>query len=185
MILKKLEKGFLDTAVDYKWDAAASKADLRHYFRLSSATIYSLECLESEGENLAIFYCTGSRVRFDERIHRTWNGLTGILFMSPIRSSLRTADAFPLVASLPPKNSVCEPERQNNFPWRKTFLANHGLALKIKELTRENSRKIVCGGYVSKSKLKGRRSLCIAALFPQNEAFTKVNLSGLWDWLMK
>ena len=29
--------------------------------------------------------------------------------------SLRTADAFPVVASLPPKNSVCEPERQNDF----------------------------------------------------------------------
>ena len=28
--------------------------------------------------------------------------------------SLRTADAFPVVASLPPKNSVCEPERQND-----------------------------------------------------------------------
>ena len=29
--------------------------------------------------------------------------------------ALRTADAFPVVASLPPKNSVCEPERQNDF----------------------------------------------------------------------
>ena len=35
------------------------------------------------------------------------------------------------------------------------------------------------GGYVYKSKLKGRRSLCIAALFQQNDAFTKVNLYGL------
>ena len=52
--VKKVEKGFLDTAMDYKWDAAASKADLRHDFRLS-ATIYSLECLESEGEDPAIF----------------------------------------------------------------------------------------------------------------------------------
>ena len=69
-MLKKLEKGFPDTAVDYKWHAAASKVDLRHDFRLP-ATIYSLECLESEGENPAIFYCTGSRVRFDERIHLT------------------------------------------------------------------------------------------------------------------
>ena len=51
---KKVEKGFLDTAMDYKWDAAASEADLRHYFRLP-ATIYYLECLESEGENPAIF----------------------------------------------------------------------------------------------------------------------------------
>ena len=30
----------------------------------------------------------------------------------------------------------------------KTFLANHGLALKIKELTRVTSRKIMRGGYV-------------------------------------
>ena len=29
--------------------------------------------------------------------------------------SLRSADAFPVVASLPPKNSVCKPERQNDF----------------------------------------------------------------------
>ena len=29
--------------------------------------------------------------------------------------------------------------------------------------------------------LKGRRSLCTAALFPQNDAFTKVNLPGLWE----
>ena len=29
--------------------------------------------------------------------------------------SLRSADAFPVVASLPPKNSVCEPEQQNDF----------------------------------------------------------------------
>ena len=67
--VKKLEKGFLDTAVNYKWNATASEADLRHDFRLS-ATIYSLECLESEKENSAIFNCTGSRVRFEERIHR-------------------------------------------------------------------------------------------------------------------
>ena len=42
----------------------------------------------------------------------------------PVVASLppknRTADAFPVVASLPPKISVCEPERQNDFPWRKT-----------------------------------------------------------------
>ena len=41
---------------------------------------------ESEGENPAIFCCTGSRVRFEETIHRTWNVLTGIRFMTPIRS---------------------------------------------------------------------------------------------------
>ena len=35
--------------------------------------------------------------------------------------SLRTADAFSVVASLPPKNSVCEPERQNDFRDVKPF----------------------------------------------------------------
>ena len=40
--VKKVEKGFLDIAVDYKWDAAASEADLRHDIKFS-ATIYSLE----------------------------------------------------------------------------------------------------------------------------------------------
>ena len=42
LVLQKLEKGFLDTAVDYKWDAAASKADLRHDFRLSSLLQFTL-----------------------------------------------------------------------------------------------------------------------------------------------
>ena len=32
-----------------------------------------------------------------------------------VPDSLRTADAFPVVASLSPKNSVCEPERHNDF----------------------------------------------------------------------
>ena len=41
-------------------------------------------------------------------------------FCSPV-VSLRTADAFPVVASLPPKNSVCEPERQNDFRDVKPF----------------------------------------------------------------
>ena len=36
--------------------------------------------------------------------------------------SLRTADAFPVVASLPLKNSVCEPERQNDFRDVKPFV---------------------------------------------------------------
>ena len=35
--------------------------------------------------------------------------------------SLRTADAFPVVASLPSKNCVCEPERQNDFRDVKPF----------------------------------------------------------------
>ena len=42
----------------------------------------------SERKNSAIFCCTGSRVRFEETIHRTWNVLTGIRFMTPIRSCI-------------------------------------------------------------------------------------------------
>ena len=40
--------------MDYKGDAAASEAELRHDWRLSG-TIYPLECLESEGENQQSF----------------------------------------------------------------------------------------------------------------------------------
>ena len=29
--------------------------------------------------------------------------------------SLRSADVFPVLASLPPKTNVCEPEQQNDF----------------------------------------------------------------------
>ena len=56
-------------SVEESWSAT--------WLRLS-ATIYSLECLESEGENRVIFCCTGTRVWFEERIHRTWNVLTSI-----------------------------------------------------------------------------------------------------------
>ena len=44
----------------------------------------------------------------------------------------------------------------------------------IQELTLETSHKIVRSGYVYKSKLKGQLSLCIAALFPQNDALRKL-----------
>ena len=37
-------------------------------------------------------------------------------------SSLRTADVFPVVASLPPKINVCEPEQQNDFRDVKPFV---------------------------------------------------------------
>ena len=42
-----------------------------------------------------------------------FGGRNASLYKAP--HSLRTADAFPVVASLPPKNSVCEPDRQNDF----------------------------------------------------------------------
>ena len=44
------------------------------------------------------------------------------MYIRPVVCSLRTADAFPVVASLPPKNSVCEPERQNDFRDVKPFV---------------------------------------------------------------
>ena len=37
-------------------------------------------------------------------------------------ASLRSADVFPVVASLPPKNNVCEPEQQNDFRDLKAFV---------------------------------------------------------------
>ena len=37
------------------------------------------------------------------------------------QASLRTTDVFPVVASLPSKNNVCEPQRQNNFRDVKPF----------------------------------------------------------------
>ena len=42
-----------------------------------------------------------------ERVHK--------FLIGNLASSLRTADVFPVVASLPPKNNVCESERQNDF----------------------------------------------------------------------
>ena len=40
----------------------------------------------------------------------------------PLVISLRTTDVFPVVASLPPKNSVSKPERQNDFRDVKPFV---------------------------------------------------------------
>ena len=54
-----------------------------------------------------------------------------LFHQGPIQTSLRTGDAFRVVASLPPKNSVCEPERQNDFRDVKPFVLM--LASRIKE----------------------------------------------------
>ena len=50
------------------------------------------------------------------------------IFLS--QPSLRTADEFSVVASLPPKNNVCEPERQNDIGDVKAFVSS--LANQIK-----------------------------------------------------
>ena len=120
-------------------------------------------------------------------VFRILNWTWQICTCSALFCSLRSADVFPVVTHSPSEKWRLRTRAAKRFPWRRTSLVNHKLALKIKELTRETSRKIVRGavGYVYKSKLKGRRSLCTAALFPQNDAFTKVYLPGLWDWLMK
>ena len=56
-------------------------SDCLQQFILSSAW-------NQRGESPAIFCCTGSRVRFGERIHRTRNVLTGIRFTTPICSCI-------------------------------------------------------------------------------------------------
>ena len=58
------------------------------------------------------------------------------------------------------------------------------LHLALKELTRETYRKIVRSGCIYKSRLNGRRSLCTAAPFPQNDAFFEsefAKIGGLID----
>ena len=42
--------------------------------------------------------------------------------VAPYKNSLRTADVFPVVAFLLPKNNVCEPEQQNDFRVVKSFV---------------------------------------------------------------
>ena len=48
--------------------------------------------------------------------HKKWWFLTDLLLpMITILASLRTEDVFPVVASLPPKNDVCDPELRYDF----------------------------------------------------------------------
>ena len=85
--VKKVEKRFLHTAVDYKGNAAASEAELRHDFRLSG-TIYPLECLESEGENQQSFIVREvvRGLRKESIEHETFYQAGGdIRFLTPIR----------------------------------------------------------------------------------------------------
>ena len=85
--VKKVEKRFLHTAVDYKGDAAASEAELRHDFRLSG-TIYPLECLESEGENQQSFIVQEvvRGLRKESIEHETfYQAGRDIRFLTPIR----------------------------------------------------------------------------------------------------
>ena len=71
------------------------------------------------------------------------------LFILSTSVSLRTADAFPVVASLPRKNSVCEPERQNDFHDVKSFVLM--LVKQIKGLAQRSDssrpRALKCLGF--------------------------------------
>ena len=68
---------------------------------------------------IAIYY--GLNVNKEDLVFGFWYCDLSDVDSSPAKSSLRTADAFPVVASLPPKNNVCEPERQNDFRDMKPF----------------------------------------------------------------
>ena len=61
-----------------------------------------------------------------------------------LKRSLRTADAFPVVASLPPKNSVCEPERQNDFRDVKPFVLMLANQIKGHNTARVTPRDLAC-----------------------------------------
>ena len=56
--------------------------------------------------------------------------------------SLRTADVFPVVASLPPKHNVCEPERQNNIREVKAFVSSLANQIKGQNTARVTPRDI-------------------------------------------
>ena len=63
-------------------------------------------------ENMAYFLMISSLILLRLlRVHI----LKELFFSISVNSSLRTADVFPVVVSLPPENNVCEPERQNDF----------------------------------------------------------------------
>ena len=62
---------------------------------------------------LAFFECPGPYF---------WKAVTYVFFARISLYELFVLDAFPVVASLPPKNSVCEPEQQNDFRDVKPFV---------------------------------------------------------------
>ena len=58
------------------------------------------------------------------------------------QSSLRTADLVPVVSSLPPKNNVCEPERQNDIRDVKAFVSSLANQIKGQNAARVTPRDI-------------------------------------------
>ena len=58
-------------------------------------------------------------------------------FRNIATASRRTADVFPVVASFPPKNNVCEHERQNDFPDVKPFVLMFTSQIKGHRMQRE------------------------------------------------
>ena len=71
--VKKVEKRFLHTAVDYKGDAAASEAELRHDFRENQQSFIVQEVvrgLRKESIEHETFYQAGGDIRFLTPIRR-------------------------------------------------------------------------------------------------------------------
>ena len=56
--------------------------------------------------------------------------------------NMRTADVFPVVASLPPKNNVCEPQRQNDIRDVKAFVSSLANQIKGQNTARVTPRDI-------------------------------------------
>ena len=73
--------------------------------KLTSSKLAGTVCVEA---TLKILGLNNARLFSPETI------ITFISFFFDL-SSLRTADVFPVVASLPPKNNACEPDRQIDF----------------------------------------------------------------------
>ena len=65
----------------------------------------------------------------------------------PDITSLRTADLFPVVASLSPKNNVCEPEWPNHFCDVKLFVLMLATQIKGKNTARVTPRALACLGF--------------------------------------
>ena len=58
---------------------------------------------------------------------------------------MRTADVLPVVASLPPKNNVCEPERQNDFSDLQLFVFMLANQIKGQNTARVTPRDVAAG----------------------------------------
>ena len=90
------------------------------YFSLKIAFVFVSNRQKKLSNEITTYFSIYTQVCYDHVLSLELSIKT-ILKHYIQRSSLRSADAFPVVASLPPKNSVCEPERQNDFRDVKPF----------------------------------------------------------------